>query len=99
MFVPYDGRSRRSGADNGCNLLYEEFKNELSDNFELLYLERSYADLTDHYVYHHARRAISQDIPYLLVGGDHSCSYASILACTSKKSKLDVIHLDAHHDC
>lgn len=98
IFAPLDGRSDLSGADRGCNALREMLENEKTGDYRIEYFLRSYGESLDFHIYHSVRRCIRNGEPFVVVGGDHSCSFSSALAVSSLLGDLTVIHIDAHHD-
>ncbi|MEI7601817.1 MAG: arginase family protein [Aestuariivirga sp.] len=98
IFAPLDGRSDLSGTDIGCSTLLRMMRaSELTD-CKHEYFPRSFGELLDFHIYHSVRRCVGKGEPFVVVGGDHSCSYSSILATSSLLGKMTIIQVDAHHD-
>jgi arginase family enzyme len=98
ILAPLDGRSDLSGADNGCNALRDLLDADKSVGRKLEYFPRSYGEVLDFQIYHSVRRCVRRGEAFVVVGGDHSCSYSSALAVSSLLGDMTIIHLDAHHD-
>ncbi len=98
IFAPLDGRSDLSGADKGCNSLRDLLEADKSTTYKVEYFLRSYGEALDFHIYHSVRRCIRKGEPFVVIGGDHSCSFPSVLAVSSLLGNITIIHVDAHHD-